>query len=78
MGHSAATGAESCVGSNNEGELPETGETAGEGFESDVNVIRWEEKIIEGEASGGGGVIEVDGEERNGRVRKMLELLRGD
>ena len=66
MGPSATTRGEACVSSDNEGKLPEIGATAGKGFESDV---------IEDKTSGGGEVVRVDGEERNGRVKKMPELL---
>ncbi|KAJ8647687.1 hypothetical protein MRB53_000710 [Persea americana] len=53
-------GGEASFGFGDESELSEIGATAGEGFESNVDIIRREEKLVGDEA--GDGVVGVDGE----------------
>ncbi|XXG39873.1 hypothetical protein AAC387_Pa01g0728 [Persea americana] len=53
-------GGEASFGFGDESKLSEIGATAGEGFESDVDIIRREEKLVGDEA--GDGVVGVDGE----------------
>ncbi|KAJ8649479.1 hypothetical protein MRB53_002502 [Persea americana] len=57
-------GGKASFGSGDESELPEIGVAAGEGSESDVDIIRREEKLVEDEEA-------AESSEWMGRVRKM-------
>ncbi|KAJ8621994.1 hypothetical protein MRB53_030523 [Persea americana] len=56
---------EAGFGSSDESELPEIGAAAGEGSKSNVDIIWWEEKLVEDEA--GSRVVGVDGNGEEGK-----------